>query len=187
MDADARCVELHPQGVLSDDFVVGPNGEVRWAIVRVVKGAPRTLDPPALPARMEMAGCRFDPHVLTVLARQKVELVNRDAFNHNAHGLAFDNPEFNVGLPPGATFEKAFPRPEIFKVSDACFPWMSAWVAVSDHPFVTVTDEEGNFRLAGLPPGRYVIGTWHEQLRAATWELDVGDVDVRLDFSLQRR
>lgn len=187
MDADARCVELHPDGILSDDFVVGPRGQVRWAVVRVVKGAARTPDPPKVPARMEMVGCRFDPHVLTVRSGQTVEFVNRDAFNHNARGLPFINFEFNVGLPPGGSFQKAFSRPEIFKVQDACFPWMSAWIAVSDHPFVTVTDEEGNFRLAGLPPGRYVIGTWHEQLSTATYELDVGDVDIRLDLVLQRR
>jgi len=187
MEADARCLALHPDGLLSDDFVVGPHGEVRWAVVRVVKGAAKTFDPPVLPARLEMVGCRFDPHVLTVRSGQTVEIVNRDAFLHNAHGLPFENREFNAGLQAGGTLERVFPKPEIFKVKDDCYPWMSAWIAVSDHPFVTVSDEEGNFRLTGLPPGRYVIETWHEKLKPETREVDVGDADVRLDFLLQPR
>ena len=35
--------------------------------------------------------------------------------------------------------------------------WMNAEMLVVSHPYYTVTDEDGNFRLTNVPPGEYVI------------------------------
>jgi Carboxypeptidase regulatory-like domain len=40
--------------------------------------------------------------------------------------------------------------------------WMNAEILVVPHPYYTVTDESGRFRLVDVPPGKYEIVAWHE-------------------------
>jgi hypothetical protein len=37
-----------------------------------------------------------------------------------------------------------------------------AWVYIASHPYYTVTDEKGRFRLDDVPPGEYTLAVWHE-------------------------
>jgi len=41
-------------------------------------------------------------------------------------------------------------------------PWMRAYVSVLEHPFFAVTDDTGNFKIEGLPPGTYQLEAVHE-------------------------
>ncbi|HEX9112813.1 MAG TPA: carboxypeptidase-like regulatory domain-containing protein, partial [Nitrospirota bacterium] len=43
-------------------------------------------------------------------------------------------------------------------------PWQRAYVYIFDHPYATITDEEGKFVLKDVPPGTYAIRVWHEAL-----------------------
>jgi Carboxypeptidase regulatory-like domain len=40
---------------------------------------------------------------------------------------------------------------------------MSAWIYVFNHPYYTVTDETGSFRLPPVPPGRYTLSVRHPE------------------------
>jgi len=40
--------------------------------------------------------------------------------------------------------------------------WMNGIIVVVNHPYYAVTDEHGDFRLTGVPPGEYEIIAWHE-------------------------
>ena len=51
---------------------------------------------------------------------------------------------------------------------DAGHGWMSAYVRVLEHPFFSVTAEDGSFRITGLPKGKYKLIAWHP---------DVGEVE----------
>jgi hypothetical protein len=39
---------------------------------------------------------------------------------------------------------------------------MRAFIFVMEHPFFAVTDAQGRFAIKNLPPGEYVLATWHE-------------------------
>jgi hypothetical protein len=41
---------------------------------------------------------------------------------------------------------------------------MHAYVSVLSHPYFGVTGSDGTVRLADVPPGDYVVATWHETL-----------------------
>ena len=41
---------------------------------------------------------------------------------------------------------------------------MSAFVAVTDHPYHTVTDASGTYEIRDLPAGTYRVRIWHEEL-----------------------
>ena len=42
--------------------------------------------------------------------------------------------------------------------------WMQAFIRVDAHPFHAVTDVNGYFRIADVPPGTYRLEIWHEKL-----------------------
>jgi len=41
--------------------------------------------------------------------------------------------------------------------------WMKAFIRVDNHPFHTVTDADGAFRIEGIPAGTYTLEAWHER------------------------
>jgi uncharacterized protein (DUF2141 family) len=63
--------------------------------------------------------------------------------------------------------------PEVFKVKCDVHPWMAAFVHVMEHPFFSVTGDDGSFTLRGLPPGQYTLTAWHETLGTKTAEVKV--------------
>ena len=42
--------------------------------------------------------------------------------------------------------------------------WMSAWVVVTDQPYVAVTGTDGTFSIDDVPPGEYKVRIWHEEM-----------------------
>jgi hypothetical protein len=54
-------------------------------------------------------------------------------------------------------------------------PWMRTWVVVADHPFYTVTNDQGEFTLGNVPPGQYTLQLWQESLGDVTMNVTVRD------------
>jgi hypothetical protein len=48
-----------------------------------------------------------------------------------------------------------------------------------EHPFYSVSKEDGTFEIVNLPAGKYVVEAWHEKLGTKTQEIAVADVDKR--------
>lgn len=187
LDADPRCEELHPQGLLREEIVADPAGNIRWAFVYVARGVNST--PPGLltPVLLDQVGCRFEPRVLGMRVNQPLNIYNNDRLLHNVHALPFENREFNFGLPrPGQYQTKTFTRPEVMvKIKCDIHPWMLAWVGVLDHPYFSVTSETGSYGIVNLPPGRYLVNVWHEKYATVEREIEVpSGGDVRVDFWL---
>src|SRR4030095_6262499 len=84
---------------------------------------------------------------------------------HNTHPVPQNNPEWNQTQPPGSPpLVKTFKRPEkLVPFKDNQHPWQRAYVRVVEHPFFAVSDEQGNFKIEGLPPGQYKVVAWHER------------------------
>jgi hypothetical protein len=44
---------------------------------------------------------------------------------------------------------------------------------VADHPFYTITGDDGEFTLGNVPPGQYTLVVWQEMLGTVTTEITV--------------
>ncbi len=175
MAGDPACCALHAALPPKDNLVVDPKGGVRWAFVYVKKGLEgKTFAPPADPVQIEQTGCAFAPHVVGIVAGQAVSFKNNDPMLHNLHGLGFQNNPFNFGQLHGGVRNVVFPNQEVmFKIICDVHPWMSAHIGIVDHPYFAVTDAEGGFVLPKLPPGKYTLGVWHEELKAEDQEIEI--------------
>ncbi|HJQ83946.1 MAG TPA: carboxypeptidase regulatory-like domain-containing protein [Candidatus Binatia bacterium] len=157
--------EVCGDGVPDDRLVVGPGGGVRYAVVTVdgVRGGKK----PARDASVALdnRGCRFEPHVQTAEVGQWLDLRNSDPILHDADARIGAETLFNVALTPGRQLRKPLARGGLVAVTcDVRHSWMKAFIAVADHPYHTVTDAYGAWEIGDLPPGRYTVRIWHEEL-----------------------
>jgi hypothetical protein len=122
---------------------------------------------------LQHKNCQYSPRVLGLRVGQRLSVVNEDPTFHNTHPVPRANPEWNQSQPDnGPPIVKTFRRPELLiPVKDNQHPWEKAYVSVMDHPFFAVSDEQGNYEIRGLPPGKYKLLMWHEVLGEQEMEI----------------
>jgi len=183
MDADPVCAKKHPTPAPNEMLVLGSNNTMGNILVWVSKGVPagKTFPVPKTPVVLDQNGCQYKPHVMGIMVGQQYKILNSDGVLHNIHTLPKINPAFNQGMP--ATVKEAttvFDKPEgVFHTKCDVHPWMSAYVAVFNHPFYSVTSADGKFTISGLDPGTYEITAWHEKLGTQTATVTVGASDTK--------
>lgn len=167
----------------SEALLVGPDRALANVVVSI-RGLKALPPPPTPNAAVDQVGCRYTPHVQAVTVGTRINLLNNDAVLHNVHGTL--NPKspvtvFNVAMPfKGQKLPTLLKRPGMIKLRcDAGHTWMSAYVAVFEHPYFAVTDAKGKFTIKDVPPGKHTLELWHEPLddKAAPWTRTV-EVEV---------
>lgn len=115
MSADALCSKLRAKPATSQDVVLGPEKALANVLVFVSQGlGNRSFDAPKQSAVLEQKGCLYRPHVLAVMAGQKLLLKNDDPTSHNIHTIPMNNPEWNRFQVPGASpIGATFAREEV--------------------------------------------------------------------------
>jgi plastocyanin len=183
MDADPACAKKHSGPVANEMLVLGSGNTMGNILVWVSKGLPagKTYPAPKTPVVMDQKGCQYVPHVMGIMVGQPYKILNSDGVLHNVHTLPKVNASFNKGMPP--TMKETtttFDKPEaVFHTKCDVHPWMSAYVAVFNHPFYSVTSTDGKFSISGLDAGTYEITAWHEKLGTRTASITVGANDKK--------
>lgn len=145
---------------------LGPDGGVRWSVL-ALRGVSRGAAPSTEPATVDQQHCRYDPHVLAVAVGAELRFTNSDpGLLHNVHayyGYDGDDNWFNAASPHGLTIARRAQRVGVARlICDAGHTWMAAYVHTFAHPYFAVTDAEGRYQIARVPPGRYALTFWHE-------------------------
>ncbi|MDA0948985.1 MAG: carboxypeptidase regulatory-like domain-containing protein, partial [Planctomycetota bacterium] len=144
-------------------LMISAAGGIANVVVTIeVDGASAAI--PTEPILMDQAKCRFEPHVSVVPVGAKIAFGNSDAVSHNIHTYATKNGSLNKTVAAGGSLEMTAEKAEPIKVACDIHPWMLSWAYVTDATHWAVTDAEGNFSIAGLPPGEYTVELWHETL-----------------------
>lgn len=168
--ADPACTSKSPNlmteewvvkdGNLANTFVYLKDGTIDGAN----KLATYVWPTPGTDVKLDQDGCHYKPHVLGVIVKQKISIVNSDPTTHNVHFTQGANPDWNQSQPNGAApLSHQLNAAEVM-VPVKCnqHPWMKSYIAVLKHPFFAVSAEDGSYTIKGVPPGKYTVVAWHE-------------------------
>jgi len=183
MSPEPNCAKFYTSAPLPELSLTGPQNGLQNVIVYISGGAPDENFTGQV-VRLNQRGCRYAPHVVTVMTNQEVWVQNDDPVAHSVHPMAHLNPEWNRSQPPGTPpVVIRYSQPEFIRVKCELHPWMRGVVAVFKNSHYSVTDSNGTFSLPDLPPGKYTITAWHELYGTQSKEITVGDGDNKaLDF-----
>jgi len=192
MAADPRCAALHTKPAFTRFYQTASDGGLADVLVYVKAGLPQQEWPmPSEKFLLDQVNCEYTPYVAAVRAGQTIAIRNSDPTLHNVHATPQINKEFNFAQPvKGMVTEKVFDKPELPPIRFKCdvHPWMFSYVGVFDHPFFAVTDEKGNFKISGLPNGKYTLVAYHRRTHTTTEGLaqEVAvDGDTKVEFVVQ--
>lgn len=173
---------------------------------------PPQFDPQRIPKQSDIVLQNFQvqPRLSVVYTNQVVRVTNRMPIATNIIFDLISNMPKHTLIHSDEVLEFNLTRPERLPcmVSASIHSWLTARIAVVDHPFAAVTDRDGKFRIDGLPPGPWTFQVWHERcgyVQSATrndtlepwpkgranWELESGRNDlgeIQIDVkSLERK
>jgi plastocyanin len=157
----------------AEDLIVSPDRGIKNVVLSVA-GLKGPLAKMEGNPTFDQKGCTFSPHVLIAPAGAPVDIVNDDGILHNFHTISTKNPAINKAQPGfKKKMTETFAQPEIVKITCDAHGWMSAWLVVTDHPYIAATDATGGFKIANVPAGAQKIEIWHETLGKITKEATV--------------
>ena len=184
------CNSSQKTETLSNNILI-KDGKIRNTLVQITKGIEGKFfgEAPAEIAKLDQKDCLYVPRVLAVQTGQRVEILNSDEVFHNVRSITKANDTFNLMMPKkDDRAYKIFDKPELF-LQTKCdvHPWMNAYVAVIDHPFFSVTNEDGEFNISKVPTGSYTLEVWHEVFGTQTKQIEIRDGEnLQLEFIFKK-
>ncbi len=140
-------------------------------------------------AVLDQRELKFVPYVLPVLVGTTVDFPNNDKNWHNLYAKS-DAKKFDLGLyAPGKSRSATFDKPGVVRVLCNVHPNMEAFIVVKEHPYFSALDSRGNYRLDGVPLGKFRVQVWHPQLGTTDTGVAIvrdGEV-VDVNFDLKKK
>lgn len=187
---DPNCGPLHTEMPTTHFYEVGTHGELGDVVVSLAGIPSQSTGPAAEPLLIDQKGCEYTPYVSACQTGQKITVKNSDPVMHNVHATPRKrgNEEQNRVQPPKSpdlTF--VFNTPESFiRFKCDVHPCMFAYVSVVDHPYYSVSGEDGTYRIHNVPPGQYTVVAAHRKAGTLRKKVVVKDQSVQLDFVFRR-
>ena len=173
----------------AENLLISEQGRIQNAVIsllRIPKGLPANVAGASL--QLDQRKCIFIPHILIVPVKTEFDVLNSDRVMHNFHAISVSNKEINVNQTKTRRrkLTVSYTQPEIVSVVCDVHSWMRAWIIVTEHPYYSVTDQDGQFRLENVPEGNYRVKAWHEELGEQIREITVAKDKVaalKFEFS----
>lgn len=168
-------------------LVVNPKSKgVQWTVVYLeqASGGP-AKDKYELDMGDPGKKCDFVQHVVGMVKNKNLSMKNTDPVLHNPHTFNDKHAtQFNVALSEkGQVIERKLRAGGVIRLQCDSHVHMNGWVLSLDHGYFAVTDAEGNFKIDGVPPGKYKLVAWHEAWKAKNMdevERSVKEADAKV-------
>lgn len=190
---DPTCGKFHATMPKTKFYVVGANSGLADVVVSLKDISGKSTGASAAPALLDQKGCEYIPAIIAIQTGQKLNVKNSDPVLHNVHAQPdpkSGNKEQNLAQLAGSPdLSFTFAKPEQFlKFKCDVHPWMFAWVSVFDHPYFAVSGKDGTFKIANVPPGKYILEAAHRKAGTITQEIEVKEgAPLKVDLSLDAK
>jgi plastocyanin len=186
IQTDPQICEKHGTGGLfpMEDYVIDRQTRGIRHVVVYLKGEAirKWAGTPRQNVIIDNRNCRFEPHVALATLGSTIEVKNSDDVYHTTHLYGPGGFQYNPGLRAKGESERTeLTRPGTYIVKCDRHGWMSAFLRVDDHPFHAVTDEQGRFEIAGIPPGKHQVEVFHEKFGERPISPQVIEVNIEAD------
>ncbi len=152
------------------EFLTSADGgfqDVVVALVGVKKGKPFNHKP-----IIWLEDCQIRPFVTAVRNNQPVTIANNDPIFHDIQAYSLDDKYtfqmFNKPVPAKANIQediKFRPNHFIFRTQCGVHDFMQSWGIAVGNPYFAVTDRNGEYEIAQVPPGTYYLVAWHPNMK----------------------
>ncbi len=133
---------------------------------------------------MKMEKKNFSPRVLPVTTGSTVNFPNLDPILHNAFSISTNN-NFDLGLYSGGEKDAhVFDKPGLVRVYCNVHHAMVGYILVFDNAFFTKIEDNGNFKLAGLPETSGKLFIWHPRAKVIKKEVSTSSLQTGETFKL---
>ncbi|HJO05336.1 MAG TPA: hypothetical protein QGG47_15325 [Acidobacteriota bacterium] len=119
-------------------------------------------EPPASAALIDQFGYTFEPPLSIAQQGQPVRFGNSEDVDHHVRVAHAETRAVvvNTNLLMDESVEHVFAEPGPYTVRCDIHPAMMAVILVLSHPYGAVTNNAGEFRIDGIPPGAYDLSGW---------------------------
>lgn len=172
---------------LSKEFIVSPENKGLENVVLTIVGAKAPAGATRNSLMISQHECEYAPHVQAAMVGQELQIRNQDDILHNIHAYGeTQDTFFNLAQPIQNILNTVtLDREGVVQVKCDVHGWMEAYVVVAPHPYTAVTDDNGSFRIDGIPSGSYRIRAWHEGLGELDKEITiVAGQDATVNFDV---
>ena len=151
----------------------------KTVIYLVPQGHTLPVEPPTPPLVVTQKNAQFRPSLLVIPRGQTVDFLNDDNIDHNV--FSFSKAErFDLGLYPrgqkkSVTFDQEGPVITLCSIHE----FMSAVIYVVPNRLNTVADAKGAFLILDVPPGKYMVRSWHTELPEGQNYVDIKPIDAQ--------
>jgi plastocyanin len=147
----------------------------------------RPLLKPAADVEIAQKGRKFVPTVTVVPVGTKVQFPNQDTVRHHVYSFS-PAKKFELKLYVGRPENPVeFDRAGVVVLGCNIHDTMVGWVIVSDTPWYARTPATGRATLADVPPGAYVLRSWHPDLPAGSTGVEQPVTVAATDLELTAR
>jgi hypothetical protein len=153
--------------------------------------------------------CNAEPLVNAGFVGGKYVFINEDDILHTVQlklGLAYQKEVsgrplkagatiYNIALPikglqikkPIKKYHRYTEETGFIQITSNTHDWIRGYIFIFDHPYATITDEKGTFKLDNVLPGEYLLRTWHEGFGMREKKVKItpgGLVEANIDFAI---
>ena len=143
-------------------------------------------------------GCNFGPFTGVVTSDEPVRFLNQDPMKHTLHSFSalgdkgrvlrtIHNRDIHADTAIERTFNTSkLKTSRVVRIACNRHDFMQNWLYVVKTPYFSISDQEGNFTIDQVPPGRYELIAWHPALglkRQGVRVTPEGTVELSFEFS----
>src|SRR5438105_974863 len=171
-EADPFCAKKP----MTDPSVLVKNGKLENVWVHVTKGASGAAKVDTTKSvEMDQKDCMYTPRMAMAVVGQKITAKNGDPVLHNVHTYLGATTVFNKGMPNDKTPALEYVAKDEGMLRWKCdvHPWMRGYTGITKHGLQAVSGADGSFKIDNVPPGKYMVESWHEKYGVKTQEVTV--------------